>query len=180
MLQEKNVTLPGYMTSLNTLAQTFADQVNATLAGGVDRNGNPPTKNLFTYNAGLGAAFTLGVTDITPDEIAAALPTAPGGNGNAIALAQLSTQPVVGGFSFTQAYGNLGGLVGRDSAAAKQDAAAQQDLVNQAQEQRAAVSGVSLDEQAAILLQYQQSYQAVGKLVSVLNSLTDTVMNIVR
>jgi flagellar hook-associated protein 1 FlgK len=55
-----------------------------------------------------------------------------------------------------------------------------QDSLTQARVLRAEVSGVSLDEEAAKLLQYQQAYQAVGKLVSVLNELTDTVMNMIR
>ena len=122
----------------------------------------------------------LSVTDITPDEIAAALPTAPGGNGNAIAIAQLASSPTVGGFTFTQAYGNLGGLVGRDIAQAKRDQTTQQDLVSQAQSQRAAATGVSLDKEAAKLLQFQQAYQAVGKMVGVLNTLTDTVLNLLQ
>lgn len=180
LLKENNVTLPGYRAALDSVAQTLADTVNTTLNQGIDRNGNAPTKNLFTYNASLGSAFTLSTTDITPDEIAAALPAAPGGNGNAIAIAQLATQPLVAGFTFTQAFGNLGGLVGRDIAAATRDKAAQLDLVNQAQTQRDATSGVSLDKEATKLLQFQQAYQAVGKLVGVLNSLTETVMNIIH
>ena len=180
MLTEKNVAIPGYKSSLDNVAQAVADSVNAALSQGVDRNGNAPQKNLFTYNSTLGTAFTLSVTDITPDEIAAALPTAPGGNGNAIAIAQLASSPTVGGFTFTQAYGNLGGLVGRDIAQAKRDQTTQQDLVSQAQSQRAAATGVSLDKEAAKLLQFQQAYQAVGKMVGVLNTLTDTVLNLLQ
>ncbi|MEQ1947117.1 MAG: flagellar hook-associated protein FlgK [Bryobacteraceae bacterium] len=180
MLEEKNGTLVGYKTALDSVASAVADSVNAQLSQGVDRNGNAPQKNLFSYSPTLGSAFTLSVTDITPDEIAAALPSAPGGNGNAVALAQLALQPSVGGFTFTQAYGNLGGLVGRDIAQAKQDQSTQQDLVTQAQAARAAASGVSLDKEAAKLLQFQQAYQAVGKMVGVLNTLTDTVLNILR
>src|SRR6266436_1077621 len=48
MLEEKNTTLPGYLSALNNVAQVFADKVNTTLAQGVDRNGNPPAVNLFT------------------------------------------------------------------------------------------------------------------------------------
>jgi flagellar hook-associated protein 1 FlgK len=180
LLEEKNVTLPGYIGSLNNLAQSFADTLNTALAQGVDRNGNTPTTNLFTYNAALGAAFTLSVNNLTPDEIAAASATAPGGNGNAIAITQLAGQPTVNGFTIMQAYGNLGGQVGRDVANAQQDQAAQQDLVNQAQQQRAQASSVSLDEEAAKLLQFQQGYQAIGKLVGVLDSLTQTVIDMVQ
>jgi flagellar hook-associated protein 1 FlgK len=179
MLQEKNATLPGYMASLNQVARNFADTVNTALGQGLDRNGNVPAINLFTYSLVTGAASSLAVTAITPDQIAAASVGAPGGNGNALAVAQLAGQPAVNGFTFIQAYGNLGGQVGRDVSNAQQDRVAQQDLVTQVQQQRAQVSGVSLDAEAAKLLQFQQSYQAMGKLVTVLDGLTQTVINLI-
>jgi flagellar hook-associated protein 1 FlgK len=179
LLQEKNTTLPGYMTQLNTLAKTFADQVNGQLSLGVDKTGATPVTNLFSYNQPTDAAFSIKVTGITPDEIAAATPSAPGGNGNALAVAQLANAPAVNGFTFTQAFGNVSAQVGRDVSNAQQDLKQDQDLVTQAQQQRQQQSGVSLDEEAAKLLQFQQAYQAVGKLVSVLNELTQTVLNII-
>ncbi len=177
-IQENNTTLPGYMSSLNTLAQTLADTVNNALSQGVDQNGNPPATNLFTYNTSADAAYTLSVSSgITPDQIAAALPSAPGGNGNALALAQLSTAAAVNGFTFTQAFGNLGQQVGSDIATANQNKTEQQSLVTQAQAQRAAVSGVSLNAEAAKLLEFQQSYQAVAKMVSTLNTITQATLD---
>jgi flagellar hook-associated protein 1 FlgK len=177
-IQENNTTLPGYMSSLNTLAQTFADTVNTALSQGVDQNGNPPANNLFTYNTPSDAAYSLGVTPgFTPDQIAAALPSAPSGNGNALAVAQLATTSAVNGFTFTQAFGNLGQQVGSDISSATNSQTTQQNLVTQAQAQRTAVSGVSLNTEAAKLLQFQQSYEAVAKVVTTLNSLTDALMN---
>ncbi len=177
-VQETNVTLPGYTGSLNTLAQTLADTVNNALSQGVDQNGNPPAMNLFTYDATAGAAYTLAVTPgMTADQIAAATSLAPGGNGNALAIAQLATAATVNGFTFTQAFGNLGQQLGTDIANAKQNQSEQQNLVTQAQAQRAAVSGVNLNTEAAKLLQFQQSYQAVAKVVSTLNSLTSSLLS---
>ncbi len=166
------------MSSLNTLAQTVADTVNTALSQGVDQNGNPPANNLFTYDTGSDAAYTLAVTpSFTPDQIAAALPSAPSGNGNALAVARLATTSAVNGFTFTQAFGNLGQQVGSDISSATNNQTEQQNLVTQAQAQRTAVSGVSLDTEAAKLLQFQQSYEAVAKVVTTLNSLTDALMN---
>jgi flagellar hook-associated protein 1 FlgK len=177
-LSERNATLPGYMSSLNTLAQTLADTVNTTLSQGVDTTGNPPATNLFSYNTSADAAYTLSVTQgMTPSQIAAALPASPGGNGNALALTQLGTAATVNGFTFTQAFGNLGQQVGTDISNATSNQTEQQSVVTQAQAQRAAVSGVSLDAEAAKLLQFQQSYDAVSKLVSTLGTLTDDLMN---
>jgi flagellar hook-associated protein 1 FlgK len=180
LLQEYNATLPGYLTDLNTLAQSFADSVNTALSQGVDQNGLPPATNLFTYGAATSGAATLAVTGITPDQIAAALPSAPGGNGNAIALTQLANTPISSGFTATQLYGSLAARVGRDVSAAQQDATQSQDAVTQAQQQRFQQSGVSIDEEATKLLQFQQAYQAAGKLIGVLDSLTQDLLNIIR
>jgi flagellar hook-associated protein 1 FlgK len=180
LLQEKNVTLPGYLSQLDNIAQVFADTVNAALAQGLDVNGNPPVTSLFTYSAANGVAATIAVTGITPGEIAAASVGAPGGNSNAIAVAQLAGAPAVNGATFVQAYGDLGSRVGHDVSSARQDRQAQQDLVTQVQQQRALASGVSLDAEAVKLMQFQQNYQAVGKLVTVLDDLTQTVINLIR
>jgi flagellar hook-associated protein 1 FlgK len=179
MIRENNTTLPGYMTQLNTLAQTVADQVNTQLAQGLDESGAAPTTNLFTYDQPGDAASTLAVTNIAPDQIAAASAGAPGGNGNAIAVAQLASAPMVNGSTLTQAFGNLSAQVGNDVVNAQQNQADDQDLLTQAQQQRQQVSGVSLDAEAAKLIQFQQSYQAVGQMVTVLNSLTQTLLNII-
>jgi flagellar hook-associated protein 1 FlgK len=179
-IQDKNTTLPGYTASLNTLAQTFADQVNTTLAQGVDQSGQPPTVNLFTYNQASDAASTIKITNITPDQIAAASVGAQGGGGNALALNQLANAPTINGGTFTQAYGNLGAQVGFDLSAAQNDQTRYQDVVTQAQAQRSATTGVDLNEEAARLLQFQQAYSAVGKLVSVLDSISQTVLDMIH
>jgi flagellar hook-associated protein 1 FlgK len=150
--------------------------VNGQLAQGVDANGAVGA-NLFSYDQASDAASTLAVTNITTDQIAAAAAGAPGGNGNAIAVAQLATAPAVNGATFTEAYGALGAQVGQDVASAQTDQTQGQDLVTQAQQQRSQVSGVSLDAEAAKLLQFQQAYNAVGKLVTVLDDLTETLID---
>ncbi|MEP7354514.1 MAG: flagellar hook-associated protein FlgK [Acidobacteriota bacterium] len=180
LLQAKNTTLPSYSASLNQLATAFADSVNATLASGVDKNGVTPAVPLFSYDSSGGAAYTLTTNGLAPDDLAAASAGAPGGNGNAIAISQLATAQVVGGLTFAQAYGNLGAQVGRDLAFAKQDKSQFQDTLTQAQAYRTDQTGVSLDAEAAKLLQLQQAYEAVGKLVGVLNQMTQTVLAMIQ
>ena len=176
----QNNLIPSYMGSVNTLAQTLADQVNTTLSQGVDQNGNAPVNNLFTYNAANGAAQTLAVNPLmTTDQIAAALPQAPGGNGNALNLAALASAPTIGSYTFDQYFGALGGQAGSDIANANSNQTTDQQLLTQAQTLRSQISGVSLDAQAASLIQYQRSYQAVAKMVTVLDDLTNTLLNII-
>ncbi len=179
LVQETNTTLPGYLSNLNQLAQSLADTVNTTLANGVDENGNAGAP-LFSYDQPSDAASTIAVTNITSDQIAAASAAAPGGNDNAVALTELANAPEINGFTFTQFYGNLGAQVGSDVASAQQDQTQAQDQLTQAQAQRAAVSGVDINTEAAQLLQFQQAYAAVGKLVSILQDLTTTIINAVQ
>lgn len=179
-IQTANTTLPSYLSSLNSLAQNMASQVNNTLVQGVDENGATPTNNLFTYDTGSDAAATISVSSvITPDQIAAALPSAPGGNGNALALAALANSTAAGGLTFTQSYANLAAQVGQDVSTANDNQTTGQQLVTQAQSIRSQISGVSLNQQAANLIEYQQSYQAASEMISVINQMTSTLMTII-
>jgi flagellar hook-associated protein 1 FlgK len=177
-LNDNNNLLPSYVSGLNTLAQTFADQVNNGLNNGIDENGAAPVTNLFTYNATTGAAASLAVNPLTPDQIAAASPGAPGGNGNALALAALANAPVANGYTFAQAYGNLGGQVGTDLSSATNNSTTDEALLSQAQSLRQQISGVSLDVEAVNLMQYERSYDAISKMLGVLNTLSLDVVNI--
>ncbi len=180
LLEVSRNLLPSYLADLNRLAQSFADRVNEILAGGVDLNGLPPQIDLFEYDATLGAAFTLRVTSILPEQIAAALPGAPGGNGNALALAALATTSEIDGMTFTEFYGRLGARVGRDLAASRTDEETHQLLLTQARSLRDEVSAVNLDEEAAALIRYQRAYQASAQLIGVLNEMTEVVLGLLR
>jgi flagellar hook-associated protein 1 FlgK len=178
MLDDKNNVLPGYIQSLNTLAQGVADQVNTGLSNGIDENGASPSTELFTYNANVGAAATLAVNPLTPDQIAAALPGAPGGNGNALNLAALANGANLSNYTFAQFYGNIAARVGSDLSTATDNQTTKQSLLSQAQTLRQQASGVSLDEEAANLIAFQRAYQANAKMLTVLDTLTQDLMNV--
>jgi flagellar hook-associated protein 1 FlgK len=180
LIEERNTTVPGYLNDLNTLAQSLADAVNTQLFQGLDQDGNVPIVSMFSYDQPSDAAASLAVTGITPEQIAAASSTAPGGNGNAIAVAQLANAPQINGATFTEFYGNLGARAGNDLATAQQDHTQAQDQVTQAQALRSNQSSVSLNEEATKLLQVQQAYQAAAKIVGVLQTLTQSVLDMVK
>jgi len=177
-LDDNNNVLPSYVSSLNSLAQSLADQVNNKFNNGIDQNGASPTTDLFSYDATTGAALTLAVNPLTPDQIAAALPGAPGGNGNALALAALANAPVANGYTFAQAYGNLGGQVGTDLSTAQNNVTTDQSLLSQAQTLREQTSGVSLDQEAENMLEYNRSFDAISKMVGVLSALSLDIVNL--
>jgi flagellar hook-associated protein 1 len=174
-LEALNQSLPSYGSGLDQLAQGLADSVNTTLSGGVDTNGAAGAP-LFTYDSSTDAAATLAVNNITPPQLAAASASGPGGNGNALALSTLGTAQSLNGFTFAGFYGNLAAQVGQDVSNASSGQSEQTQLLAQARAQRTAVSGVSLDDEAVQLVEYQRAYEATAKMVTVLDQVSlDTI-----
>ena len=178
LLQYRNTTLPGLLSGLDRLAATVADRVNSLLAAGVDQS-NQPGAALFTYSSSQGAAASLRVTSIAPEQLAAALPSAPGGNGNALNLVELADSGEIDGSSFTEYYAALARSVGRALETARDDLSTNEQLLIQARELRHEISGVSLDEEAIRLIEFQRAYQASARLVTILSDLTEETLNMI-
>ena len=143
---------------------------------------------LFTYNTSDATATAASLSvdpSVTPDQLAAISPGPPSvSNGVPLALSALAS-PVddadkVKGLSFSQFYGQLAGRVGTALNDATNNQEVQQSLLSQAKEMRQQYQGVSLDEEATILMQFQRAYQATSKFLSVLDQLTENAINILR
>ena len=193
LLNTANNVLPGYLGdanqagSLNILAQSFASNVNNLLTGGYQSSGPPPVAGvpLFTYDTtnATNVAQTLQVSStITPAQLAAISPGPPQvSNGVPLALSQLadptSASDEIDGLSYTQYYAGMASNVGALLDNANTNLQTQQSAVAQAQNVRQQISGVSLDDEAVLLIQFQQAYEASSKLINVLDQLTEDTMN---
>jgi flagellar hook-associated protein 1 FlgK len=175
-----NNTLPAYASRLDQFATALADTVNGLLAGGVDLSGSPPAQDLFVYNSTLGAARTVSVNPLLPEQLALASPTAPGGNAIALALAGLDRTPAIGSASFTEFYADLAADAGRALQTGREREATAASLVAQSRDLRDQAQQVNLDEEALRLIEFQRSYQAAAKLVQTLDEMTDVVFNMIR
>ncbi len=171
--------------SLNQFAQTFADTVNNILTSGTTSTGTgaPAGIPLFTYNNADAtfAAGTLAVNPaITPDQLAP-VDASGNANGNANQLASLATGTAgqINGQSFVSFFGGIAAAAGQENATAASNQTLQQQVVSQTQAQRDQISGVSLDGQAAELLQFQRAYQAVAHVLTVINSLADSILAVI-
>jgi flagellar hook-associated protein 1 FlgK len=98
-------------------------------------------------------------------------------NGNALALLGLRDAALVGGGTLTDAYAALMGGVGVRVQGAATSAEVSSAVAAQAGQARSAKSGVDLDEEAARLIQYQQSYQAAAKVLQVAQAAFDALLD---
>jgi flagellar hook-associated protein 1 FlgK len=175
---------------LNRLASAVADRVNQILTSGWISDGPPPQPGvpLFTYDATdpTRAAATLALDPgITADNLAAIDPGPPYvSNGVALAAASLanpqSSADELDGVSYVSFYGNLAAGVGQELSTASDRKDLQTGLVAQAQGIRQDLSGVSLDAEAVLLIQFQRAYQANAKMVNILDQLTQTTIDLLQ
>jgi flagellar hook-associated protein 1 FlgK len=179
VIAARDTELPTVSSALDTLANGIATQVNQVNAQGLDGYGNPGAA-LFTIPAGVaGAAAAIAVATSDPQSIAAAA-TGQGsaGNTNAQAMADLATANLAGGTTAASFYASMLDQIGNAAASATADSTQQQSTLTQLTSQRDSFSGVSLDQEAANLTQYQRSYQAATQVFSIVNSLFASVLNL--
>lgn len=175
---------------LNRLARQFADRVNQIFTNGEISEGPPPVPGvaLFQYDTTNATAIagTLAVDpNVTSDQLAAIDPGPPyTGNGVPLALAGLALpgndDDRIDGISYTEFYGKIASGVGSRLQAAQEAEQVQQSLVAQAKNQRQQISGVSLDEEAITLIEFQRAYEANSKFISVLDQLMQDTLDILR
>ncbi|MDW5266501.1 MULTISPECIES: flagellar hook-associated protein FlgK [Acidobacteriaceae] len=179
VLQARDQELPTYASALDNLAYGIGTAVNQQNALGTDGSGNPGGAIFTLPTSAAGAALSIQVATSDPKAIAAAA-TGEGssGSGNAIALADLSTANVAGGQTASGFLASFLGQVGNDAAGATTDNTAQQATLTQLTSQRDSLSGVSLDEEASNLTQYQRSYEAAAKVFSIVDAIMASALNL--
>jgi flagellar hook-associated protein 1 len=172
LLQARDQQIPALQTQLDTLAAGLANSVNTVQTGGFDLNGVAGT-DLFTPPpvTGVGAASGLSVAITDPSLIAASSDGTAGSNGNAEALYALNNQAIIGGQTPTNYYSDIVFNVGNATANATAEQSASSLTLQQLNDQRASISGVSLDEEAANLVQYQQAYAASAQVITTINTM---------
>lgn len=150
-------TIPGYLASLDAVAKTLHDDVNAAYGG--------------TFFGGDTAA-TLGTGIPAASTITAGSGTGAASNDIANAIAALRDTSAA-----TSQYGALVRQIGADVQNATNAQAIAQSAVDAAEDRRQNVSGVSLDEEMANMLRFQRGYQASARAMSTIDDMLDTLIN---
>jgi flagellar hook-associated protein 1 FlgK len=150
----------GYLYQLNELAKTIIARVNAL-------HGSQP---FFSVSSS-------GAEDIDLDnDIKSDVRNV---NGEAaLAIAQLrEDSTAMSGVTFEAYYRGLVSGIGADTDGSGHQADTAKAVLDQLKNLRQSVAGVSLDEELTRLTQFQYAYQASARIVTVLDSMLDTIIN---
>lgn len=156
-----------YRRTLDTLAGTLIQRVNATHQAGRTLNGTTNV-DFFAGTSALDIDLSAAVK-ADPRNIAAGVSGAVGDGAQALAMARLrdETQFALGGQTFGGYYGAWTTGIGGAISANRASLTTQSAVLDQVDAMREAVSGVSLDEEMANMMRYQRSYQAAARVVTV-------------
>jgi flagellar hook-associated protein 1 FlgK len=186
LIAARDVNIPGYRSALDTMAYEVVQQVNALhdagfTLGGVDA---PPFFQPLAAVAGAASQIAVDPTVAANASLIAAGSVAgtPGDNGTARALATLRDARVLSGNSatFTSFYTDLVYDVGQDRSIARSEGDVRAEVVQQIENLRDGVSGVSLDEEAASMMRFQRAYEANARFFTTVNETLDVLLNLGR
>jgi len=188
VLSSRDNLVQNYIDKLDVLARGLISRINQVHSQGFDLDGNPGG-DFFT---GTGAA-DMQVEPLLANDvrlIAASLGSGPGDNNNALQILLLRSARMVledgafmpapvgaGGTTFDNYYKDFIAELGVAAHEAGRMAVNQQALVEQLQNRRESISGVSLDEETAKLILYQRAYQAAARVISTIDEMLNTVVN---
>ena len=180
-IETRDVHLATLQTNLDTLASNLISEVNAVHATGYSLNGTSG-QNFFTGST----AADIGVNDALvndPSAIqASGVAGAPGDNTVAVALAQLADKslPALSNQTLLQNYGQTVAALGQSLNSTNTQLTNQQIVERMLLRQRDSVSGVSIDEEMTDLIKFQRAFEASAKLITTVDTMLETVVNLKR
>jgi flagellar hook-associated protein 1 len=186
LLQVRDSVIGGYLSKLDDMAAALIQRVNQQNASGSDLNG-AAGGNIFVPfvqpapGSNQNAARSMAVALTDPKRIAAAASgTGRGNNANAVLLAGIQQETLFSGNTASRAYATLVYAVGSDLKRAQDSLETQNQVISQLQNQRDSVSGVNLDDEAVNIIRFQKAYEATARYMSVIDKLTEELVNLLR
>ena len=181
LLEVRDVIISDYMTRLDTLAGNIMTDVNLQHQSGFDLNGTGG--EIFFIGTGTAADLEVNPNIVADTDLIAAaaeLTTVPGDSRNAIEIANLQYELNMGGTqSYNDYYGSIVRDVGNEVLKSEAYYNHQSDMMAQLENQREAVSGVSLDEEMINLIKFQNAYAAAAKMITTADEMMQTVLQMV-
>jgi flagellar hook-associated protein 1 len=182
-IDSHNTIYPDALARLDTIANVIVTETNARHSTGFV--GATPAGNFFdgtrltARTIRLDSAIAANVANVASSGVV----NASGDNTVALSLAALRETLVnVGGQSMSigEGYRNVVSGVATQVNSSNGTADAARALAQQTDVRRDSVKGVSIDEEMISLMKFQQSYAAAARLISVVDELSQTLINLGR
>jgi len=171
---------------MDVLAHTIAKEVNQAHVQGFDRTGKRGVEFFHQPTQIEGAARTIRLNEVIADDVnrivAASRPLAPGDNTVANVISMVQYKPTMddGNATIDDFYNSEVGRIGVMTAHSIKAKETQGNLLGQLNNLRDSVSGVSLDEEATKMIEFQRAFDASARLIRTADEMLETVLTLKR
>jgi flagellar hook-associated protein 1 FlgK len=185
-LDVRDNVVEGLLGSIDSMAYTFAKEVNTAHIEGYDRSGRAGVLFYEMPDEVKGAAAGLTMNRTLFNDVgriaAGAQPNAPGDNTVANVIAGLQNRQVMDGgkATFDDFYSSQVGQIGTVTQRAVKNQQSQKGTLDQLANIRESISGVSLDEETTKMIEFQKAYDASARLIRTADEMFDTILNLKR
>jgi len=171
-------TLATLQGSVNTLATQLISQFNSIYSSGYDLNGNT-NQPFFTGSTAASIGVNSTVVNDPSTFQAAASAGDPGDNTVALALANLANQPLsaLNNQTLGQNYAEAVGTFGSGLESVNEQLTNSTSVSQMLTTQRSSETGVDTDTEMTNLMQFQKAYEASAELVTTVNEMLETLVN---
>ena len=181
LMELRDEVISEQLEKLDALAMAIVSEVNGIHSLGYGQDGS--TGNHFFDSATTGAnnialdAFVL--ADVS--KIAGSGDGSPGDGSIALQISQLRNETIMSGETVTvdDFFAAMMGTLGVQSKEASFMRKNQELMVQQLENHRSSISGVSLDEEMTNLIRYQHAYEAAAHLITTVDEMMQTILDLV-
>ena len=168
-------------TQLDQLVAAFVQRVNQVHRSNYSLDGT--TGIDFFDSIGLTSS-SIQLSKMVSDSlsnIAVSMNGQSGDGSGALDIANIKDANILGGNQVTTAsfYSSILSQLGENSKSAQQNLNIQTDMVNMLENQRQSIMGVSLEEEMVNMIKYQQAFGAASKIITSVDEMMQTIIDMV-
>ncbi len=172
LLNLQNEIIPNTINKLNIFAKSFAEKINEVHINN--------TNGITFFDTNVTGAGNISInSDFINSPDLVGLVNEGGDSSFAIEMFNLQSESIIEGKTFGEFYTGIITIIGSKVNEANYLNEAQSMVLNKLEIDRMSVSGVSLDEEMTHMIQYEQAYNAAAKLVSTVDEMLSSILNIV-
>ncbi len=185
-LEIRDQVVEDFLSKVDELAHGFATEVNKVHIEGFDRNGRQGVLLFEMADSAKGFAESIRVNQTILTDVsritAAGSPDAPGDNMVANIISSLQFKPTMKTMTttFDDFYNAEVGRVGTFAQRSIKAFESQKNIIDQLGNIRESISGVSMDEEATKMIEFQKAYDASARIIRVADEMFETVLSLKR
>lgn len=185
-LEVRDVIIEKYLSDVDNMAYTMAKEVNKAHIEGFDRVSRKGVLFFEMPEDVKGASANLQINKTILNDVtrisAGSKAEAPSDNTVANVISSLQYKSVFDNDTSTidEFYNSQVGQIGVLAQRAEKTKEAQENILSQLTNIRESISGVSLDEEATKMIEFQKTFDASAKLIKTADEMFDTILSLKR